>query len=256
MVSVIRAFSVLSLTSVLGLVACSSGGTASEGLGGNENGDGSGATTSGGNNTSGGTCTPKCEGKVCGGDGCGGECGTCAGKQTCNASGLCETPVPAGVTCPPTGATGKTPGKVILEGDVPLRQGGAYSLRSNCAKPIYILGVTESCGICMGHLAEWTKPGGFFEQLKNDGVDVVLIHATNKAEKAPSAAETATLVANYKLDRFNVGSDPKANTFESFIGKRSGYGGARIAITVKPGNIIGQVGQIDSEADIRKGLGL
>jgi hypothetical protein len=36
-----------------------------------------------------GTCTPNCAGKVCGNDGCGGSCGTCAGGYTCNASGQC-----------------------------------------------------------------------------------------------------------------------------------------------------------------------
>src|SRR5262249_8004006 len=32
-------------------------------------------------------CTPSCSGKQCGGDGCGGTCGTCASGQVCNASG-------------------------------------------------------------------------------------------------------------------------------------------------------------------------
>ncbi|MFT7624667.1 MAG: hypothetical protein ACI9WU_003856, partial [Myxococcota bacterium] len=34
-------------------------------------------------------CTPSCNGKQCGGDGCGGSCGTCSGNQTCNSSGQC-----------------------------------------------------------------------------------------------------------------------------------------------------------------------
>lgn len=36
-------------------------------------------------------CTPKCQGKVCGDDGCGGQCGVCGEGEDCN-SGLC-TPV-------------------------------------------------------------------------------------------------------------------------------------------------------------------
>ncbi len=35
-------------------------------------------------------CTPDCDGKVCGDDGCDGSCGTCA-DGTCNANGQCET---------------------------------------------------------------------------------------------------------------------------------------------------------------------
>ncbi len=34
-------------------------------------------------------CTPSCSGRVCGSDGCGGSCGTCA-TGACNASGQCE----------------------------------------------------------------------------------------------------------------------------------------------------------------------
>ena len=40
-----------------------------------------------------GTCTPKCDGKVCGPDGCGGSCGTCTAPETCSASGQCAAPV-------------------------------------------------------------------------------------------------------------------------------------------------------------------
>ncbi|MEM9860825.1 MAG: hypothetical protein AAF938_04365 [Myxococcota bacterium] len=39
-------------------------------------------------------CVPQCSGRACGGDGCGGFCGSCAGGQRC-VSGRCES------TCPP-----------------------------------------------------------------------------------------------------------------------------------------------------------
>ena len=39
----------------------------------------------------GGTCTPKCTGKACGDDGCGGSCGTCGSGQTCSPGGVCTT---------------------------------------------------------------------------------------------------------------------------------------------------------------------
>ena len=35
-------------------------------------------------------CTPQCEGKSCGSDGCGGLCGSCASFETCSEAGLCE----------------------------------------------------------------------------------------------------------------------------------------------------------------------
>ncbi|HEX2692389.1 MAG TPA: S53 family peptidase [Kofleriaceae bacterium] len=37
----------------------------------------------------GGTCTPSCNGKTCGDDGCGGTCGTCGSGQTCSPGGTC-----------------------------------------------------------------------------------------------------------------------------------------------------------------------
>ncbi len=38
------------------------------------------------------TCVPDCDGKQCGGNGCGGQCGTCQGTLTCNAAGQCVCP--------------------------------------------------------------------------------------------------------------------------------------------------------------------
>ena len=37
-------------------------------------------------------CVPQCAGKMCGADGCGGSCGSCAGEQMCDAGGQCVTP--------------------------------------------------------------------------------------------------------------------------------------------------------------------
>ena len=37
------------------------------------------------------SCTPDCDGKVCGTDGCGGSCGTCAAGESCTAAGQCES---------------------------------------------------------------------------------------------------------------------------------------------------------------------
>lgn len=46
-----------------------------------------------------GACSPLCDGRACGGDGCGGTCGTCAGGASCSASGACVA-VPASLSCP------------------------------------------------------------------------------------------------------------------------------------------------------------
>jgi hypothetical protein len=49
-----------------------------------------GAALNGGGGGGGG-CTPKCSGKACGDDGCGGSCGTCGSGQTCSPGGVCTT---------------------------------------------------------------------------------------------------------------------------------------------------------------------
>lgn len=38
-------------------------------------------------------CTPNCDGKDCGGDGCGGICGECSPAEQCNPAGVCEDPL-------------------------------------------------------------------------------------------------------------------------------------------------------------------
>jgi hypothetical protein len=55
------------------------------------------------------TCTPECNGRSCGDNGCGGECGTCDVGDSCNASGQCEAicqPDCAGKQCGDDGCGG------------------------------------------------------------------------------------------------------------------------------------------------------
>jgi hypothetical protein len=40
-------------------------------------------------------CTPACDGKECGGNGCGGSCGTCPGGYECDAQGACQQILPS-----------------------------------------------------------------------------------------------------------------------------------------------------------------
>ncbi|MBX3186334.1 MAG: hypothetical protein KF819_04930 [Labilithrix sp.] len=210
------------------------------------------------------SCSPSCRDKECGSDGCGGECGTCAGKQTCSSANKCETAVPPGVSCPPTGTVGTTIGKIAKSGTLPLAKGGTYDLRANCAKPIYMLGVTETCGICMQKLGVWTKPGNVLDQLKADGADVVLV-STDNPQGAPGSAGTAEgLRRRFALgDRFILAYEPAGsaaggspNHWNGFIPQRTSSSGARIALIMKPGNVIGETGQIDEPAEIRAALGL
>jgi hypothetical protein len=52
-------------------------------------------------------CAPQCAGKVCGADGCGGTCGSCASGTSCNTSGLCAcVPACTGKKCGSDGCGG------------------------------------------------------------------------------------------------------------------------------------------------------
>ena len=75
----------LAWISSLALLSACNGGLATD----------AGASTNDGENRSlakPGLCTPDCNGKACGDDGCGGSCGSCAGAELCNGLGTCYDP--------------------------------------------------------------------------------------------------------------------------------------------------------------------
>lgn len=49
--------------------------------------------------TSGPACIPACGARICGDDGCGGVCGTCAGETTCDVAGRCVGDRSVGASC-------------------------------------------------------------------------------------------------------------------------------------------------------------
>lgn len=102
---------VLILTFLLALTSCGDSGPTINDL------PGIGADTSGGGDTTGGTggdtsaCTPQCDGKQCGPNGCGGFCGACTAGTACTAAGICQAPPGCkaqcdGKACGPDGCGG------------------------------------------------------------------------------------------------------------------------------------------------------
>jgi len=77
--------------------ACDGRTCGGDGCGGSCGACPSGESCSAGGTCEPGACVPQCSGKTCGADGCGGSCGTCAAGSTCNAKGTCDAPPPA--TC-------------------------------------------------------------------------------------------------------------------------------------------------------------
>jgi len=94
-----------------------------------------------------GTCTPNCTGKACGGDGCGGQCGTCPQGQACQ-NGQCVGCQPSctGKACGDDGCGG-------LCGSCPAGQtcqnGQCVGCQPNCTgKTCGDDGCGGSCGTC------------------------------------------------------------------------------------------------------------
>jgi hypothetical protein len=83
----------------MGVLACGDSGSSS--AGGNSNTGGGGASAGGNSNSGagggagaanqggGGNCTPDCGTKMCGSDGCDGNCGVCGPEDVCSSAGQC-----------------------------------------------------------------------------------------------------------------------------------------------------------------------
>ena len=84
-------------------------------------------------------CSPACGGNVCGDDGCGGSCGTCAPTELCE-EGACVPDAPA-VTCPPAGPFGTSVGSTAKDVILKDCDGVEYSIHDLCeSKASFIFG--------------------------------------------------------------------------------------------------------------------
>ncbi|MBM4356402.1 MAG: hypothetical protein FJ109_21845, partial [Deltaproteobacteria bacterium] len=94
-------------------------------------------------------CKPECDGKECGPDGCGGECGTCEGEgAVCSDQGTCCVPSCDGKECGPDGCGGEC-GACEGEGAVCLEDGTCCN--PNCdGKGCGPDGCGGECGTCQG----------------------------------------------------------------------------------------------------------
>jgi hypothetical protein len=173
---------------------------------------------------------------------------------TSNSDGAQLQPQP-GVMCGTV--VGEGVGNLVKAGAVPLADGGSYEIRDHCDRPIYMLGVTETCGICVQKLGQWSTPGGFFDELKAAGADVVLL-STDNPQGAPGSAATAeALRKRFNLGtRFYLGYETRGPQPGGFISTRIRRSGLREALILKSGNIMGAGGQVDDPAVIRSALGI
>ena len=100
------------------------------------------------------SCTPSCSGKQCGSDGCGGTCGTCASGQVCDANGTCQascTPSCSGKQCGSDGCGG-TCGTCAA--GTTCNGSGQCVGSGGCSHPICSTGskLTSSCDVCAGKI--------------------------------------------------------------------------------------------------------
>jgi len=108
-----------------------------------------------------GPCEPKCDGKSCGDDGCGGECGVCKSGEICGKAFKCEVCTPAcdGKICGPDGCGGAC-GKGCGAAEACAADGKSCVPK---ADPKDACNVTDAVGCCSGNtllFCENNKPGG------------------------------------------------------------------------------------------------
>ena len=113
------------------------------------------------------TCTPDCTNKVCGDDGCGGSCGECAEGQNCS-GGICEVTVVVGDSCNGITYEGCCDGEVLK-----YCEGGAVKVGDCSAEP--------SCG--------WDGANSFYNCGTGGGADPSGAHP--KACTAPCVPDCA-----------------------------------------------------------------
>lgn len=101
------------------------------------------------------TCTPRCGRKVCGDDGCGGSCGSCAAEQFCR-SGTCCTPEPPDVTC--VGRCGTVPDN-ICHLPASCTCPGNQQCLSNGSCAIVCVGVGNECPPAPGCVCQTSADG-------------------------------------------------------------------------------------------------
>jgi hypothetical protein len=126
-------------------------------------------------------CTPNCQGKQCGDDGCGGTCGTCPAGVTCDTNwGLCACqPKCAGKECGPDGCGGAC--GTCPAGEVCISQGVCICLPQCGDKQCGADGCGGQCGTCpTGYQCQggWCvggceptcySPDGMWKQCGDDG---------------------------------------------------------------------------------------
>jgi len=73
-------------------------------------------------------CSPQCDGRECGDDGCGGVCGTCGADATCSDTGSCEAPEPEASVAPTTLTLVAASGEAQPDADVVVTNVGSAPL--------------------------------------------------------------------------------------------------------------------------------
>jgi len=100
-------------------------------------------------------CTPSCDGKQCGSDGCGDSCGNCQANQNCNNSGQCIA------ICTPN-CNGKQCGDDGCGANCGTCTGEATCVSGQCQEPAGCGDVTFA-GKCEGNTLLWCKEGTLTE---------------------------------------------------------------------------------------------
>ncbi len=190
-------------------------------------------------------CTPSCDGRSCGDDGCGGSCGQCAGGQSCSA-GQCVGAPPTSPLCPPTGAVGRQPGDVAPDLSFPLAGGGTMSIRDTCAnRTTLVYYFAEWCGYCRGWMR--TAAAALQAELAGQGFQLVIYYAQNYSRGQPTEADAERIRAEYGLGSIPIGLGDQSSFLTTFY-----TAGPQIKILLEEGNVLAAPIQPMSDSAVRQ----
>ena len=178
-----------------------------------------------------GTCTPNCEGKVCGADGCGGSCGQCQEGTSCS-SGVCEGVNPD----VPSGSAFATIGAQFA--DLPLAELSLYGQFCNTAEPSVEFPHFQNCTSSVEWQVweTWDQPSVAVGTV----LQIPLLQEDSPELPTVFIGQLEGVLENgdsyYFCDTPNGPSDPESESMVVYGGAPGGLAGQLLPVSFHPGS--------------------
>jgi peroxiredoxin len=127
-------------------------------------------------------CVPSCAERLCGGDGCGGSCGSCGPGANCDESGACVAPMSL---CPPPGPVGMRDGETIPDVAFVDCEGAEVSLHDFCEAPAtWVFEFAGWCPPCNAFAASGAN--ALVDRFEAEGVQGLFVISEDTSSASPT----------------------------------------------------------------------